>query len=228
MVGAGIDCGACRRAARRRRAIHQPGLFLLPAGRPPAGPTRAGSLADRAQRAGRLLGLSRLEGHAGAARQFHAPERIRAGARRSRGLHAAGRDQRHGARARQRQGRDRRRHRQDAPRGRSAQPAGEPEVAHGIIVVGVPAATGSKRSGEVWLCPVTGKVACRSGAGRTVAALSSITTWCGAGSSSVNGTARRETFDVKLDTLADARFSLADIDRAAVLLQSGSATQRPA
>ena len=77
-----------------RRAVHQPGLFVLPAGRQAVrrlcrahGPARA--LLQR-----RLLGLPRLEGHAGQPRQHRTPAQLRAGARRRPGLHAAGGDRR--------------------------------------------------------------------------------------------------------------------------------------
>jgi len=99
-------------------------------------------------------------------------------------------------------------------------------VADGVITVGVPAATGSHRSGEVWLCPVTGKARVSIGRGenrgRTVVYHNVVRRWVKLG----DWHGQAETFRVKLKTLPDARFSIADIDRAAALLQSGSA-QRP-
>ena len=62
--------GPRRRAARGHRAVHQPRLFVLSAGRQIARRTGARSVAADDEPAGRLLGLSRLEGHAGAARPF--------------------------------------------------------------------------------------------------------------------------------------------------------------
>ena len=85
----------------------------------------ARSLCHRAEPRGRLLGLSRLEGHACAARPFQPPARLCQGARRPRSLHAAGRDQRRGPRARQRQGRDRARDRADTRAERTVDASGE-------------------------------------------------------------------------------------------------------
>jgi hypothetical protein len=100
------------------------------------------------------------------------------------------------------------------------------KVAGGIITVGVPAATGNHRSGEVWLCPVTGKARVSIGRGenrgRTVVYHNVVRRWVKLG----DWHGKAEIFRVKLSTLPDARFSIADIDRAAVLLQSGS-TKRP-
>ncbi len=96
------------------------------------------------------------------------------------------------------------------------------QVANGVVTVEVPAATGSKRSGEVWLCPVTGKARVKIGRGenrgRTIAYHNVVRRWVKLGD--WNGKA--QTFRVKLSDLPDAKFSLADIDHVAVLLQSGS------
>ncbi len=95
------------------------------------------------------------------------------------------------------------------------------DVADGVVTVNVPAATGSKRSAEVWLCPVTGKAPVKIGRGenrgRTVVYHNVVRRWVKLGD--WNGKA--ETFRIKLGDLPDARFSLSDIDHAAVLLQSG-------
>ena len=100
------------------------------------------------------------------------------------------------------------------------------KVAKGVITVGVPAATGKHASGEVWLCPVTAKARVSIGRGenrgRTVVYHNVVRRWVKLGA----WHGKAETFRVKLATLPDARFSIADIDRAAVLLQSGSA-QKP-
>ena len=100
------------------------------------------------------------------------------------------------------------------------------KVADGVITVGVPAATGKHASGEVWLCPVTAKARVSIGRGenkgRTVVYHNVVRRWVKLGA----WHGKAETFRVKLATLPDARFSIADIDRAAVLLQSGSA-QKP-
>ncbi|MEJ2624613.1 MAG: DUF1223 domain-containing protein [Pseudolabrys sp.] len=100
------------------------------------------------------------------------------------------------------------------------------KVDDGTITVAVPAATGEHTSGEVWLCPVTAKARVSIGRGenrgRTVVYHNVVRRWVKLGA----WHGKAETFRVKLATLPDARFSIADIDRAAVLLQSGSA-QRP-
>ncbi len=96
------------------------------------------------------------------------------------------------------------------------------DVANGVITVNVPAATGGKRSGEIWLCPVTGKARVVIGRGenrgRTIVYHNVVRRWLKLGD--WNGKA--QTFRVKLSDLPDAKFSMADIDHAAVLLQSGS------
>lgn len=96
------------------------------------------------------------------------------------------------------------------------------DVDDGTAIVKVPAAIGNQRSGEIWLCPVTGKARVVIGRGenrgRTIVYHNVVRRWIKLGD--WHGTA--ETFRVKLSDLPDGRFSLADIDRAAVLLQSGS------
>jgi hypothetical protein len=96
-------------------------------------------------------------------------------------------------------------------------------VADGVVTVKVPAATGAKRSGEVWLCPVTAKAPVKIGRGenrgRTIAYHNVVRRWVKLGD--WNGEA--QTFSAKLGDLPDGNFALADIDRAAVLLQSGRA-----
>ena len=54
-----------RRASRGGRAVHQPGLLVLPAGRCDHGQAGAASRRRRDHPAGDLLGSARLEGHAG-------------------------------------------------------------------------------------------------------------------------------------------------------------------
>lgn len=95
------------------------------------------------------------------------------------------------------------------------------QVADGVVTVKVPAATGARRSGEVWLCPVTAKTPVKIGRGenrgRTIIYHNVVRRWVKLGD--WNGKA--QTFHVKLSDLPTARFSLRDIDRTAVLLQSG-------
>ncbi len=62
--GRGHPPGPCR-AARRGGAVHLAGLLVLPARRQDHRRPRQRPLRDRAEHADRLLGLSRLEGHAG-------------------------------------------------------------------------------------------------------------------------------------------------------------------
>ena len=95
-------------------------------------------------------------------------------------------------------------------------------VADGVITVEVPAATGNKRSGEVWLCPVTSQARVVIGRGenrgRTIVYHNVVRRWVKLG----DWHGEKQTFRVKLTELPDAKFSIADIDHAAVLLQSGS------
>ena len=61
------------------RALHQPGLLLLPAGGRAPHRARRPRRGDRAGAARRLLGLSRLEGRLRPARQHRPPARLRQG-----------------------------------------------------------------------------------------------------------------------------------------------------
>ena len=97
------------RSARRGRTVHLAGLLVMSAGRQDHRRTRQGSVRHRAEHADRLLGLSRLEGHAGGLALQRAPESLFADARRSRRLHAAGDRQRLDAGDRQRSRQHRRR-----------------------------------------------------------------------------------------------------------------------
>jgi hypothetical protein len=98
-------------------------------------------------------------------------------------------------------------------------------VADGKVSVNVPAANGENASAEVWLCPITGKaqVAIERGEnrGHTLAYTNVVRRWVKLGDWS--GTA--ETFSVPVAELADADFSLRDIDRVAVIVQSGVAAK---
>jgi hypothetical protein len=100
------------------------------------------------------------------------------------------------------------------------------QVAAGVVTVQVPAASGAHRNGEVWLCPVTGKVRVSIGRGenrgRTVIYHNVVRRWVKLG----DWRGQAQTFRVKLSDLPNPKFSIADIDHAAVLLQSGS-KQKP-
>jgi hypothetical protein len=95
------------------------------------------------------------------------------------------------------------------------------KVADGTVTVNVPAATGAHGSGEVWLCPISGKVAVAVGRGenrgRTITYTNVVRRWVKLGT----WDGKAETFSYKLADLPTNRFSLADIDRLDVLVQSG-------
>jgi len=99
-------------------------------------------------------------------------------------------------------------------------------VADGVVTVDVPASKGIKRNGEVWLCPVTGKVRVSIGRGEnrghTIVYHNVVRRWFKLG----DWHGEKQTFRVKLSELPDAKFSLVDVDRAAVLLQDGG-KQKP-
>ena len=94
-------------------------------------------------------------------------------------------------------------------------------VANGKVSVAVPAASGEHGSAEIWLCPITGKaqVTIERGEnrGHTLAYTNVVRRWVKLGD--WNGKA--ETFSVPVTSLADADFSVQDIDRVAVIVQSG-------
>ena len=98
-------------------------------------------------------------------------------------------------------------------------------VADGKVSVAVPAAGGEQASAEIWLCPITGKaqVTIERGEnrGHTLAYTNVVRRWVKLGD--WNGKA--ETFSVPVASLADADFSVQDIDRVAVIVQSGDAAK---
>jgi hypothetical protein len=98
-------------------------------------------------------------------------------------------------------------------------------VAGGKVMVNVPAADGAPGSAEVWLCPITGKaqVAIERGEnrGHTLTYTNVVRRWVKLGE--WNGKA--ETFSVPVASLPDTDFSAQDIDRVAVLVQSGVAAK---
>jgi hypothetical protein len=98
-------------------------------------------------------------------------------------------------------------------------------VAEGKVSVNVPAANGENASAEVWLCPITGKaqVAIERGEnrGHTLAYTNVVRRWVKLG----DWSGKAETFSVPVAELADADFSLRDIDRVAVIVQSGVAAK---
>jgi len=98
-------------------------------------------------------------------------------------------------------------------------------VADGKVSVNVPAANGENASAEVWLCPITGKaqIAIERGEnrGHTLAYTNVVRRWVKLG----DWSGKAETFSVPVAELADADFSLRDIDRVAVIVQSGVAAK---
>ena len=98
-------------------------------------------------------------------------------------------------------------------------------VAGGKVTVNVPAAKDQHGSAEVWLCPITGKAQVTIGRGEnrghTLAYYNVVRRWVKLGE--WNGQA--ETFNVPLASLPDAEFSLQDIDRVSVVVQSGVAAK---
>lgn len=98
-------------------------------------------------------------------------------------------------------------------------------VGDGKVTVNVPAAQSELRSGEVWLCPVTGKVSVEVGRGenhdRTLTYHNVVRRWVKLGD--WNG--KSETFSVPLTELPKGEYSLKDINRLDVVVQSGAAAK---
>ena len=98
-------------------------------------------------------------------------------------------------------------------------------VAEGKVSVNVPAANGENASAEVWVCPITGKaqIAIERGEnrGHTLAYTNVVRRWVKLG----DWSGKAETFSLPVAELADADFSLRDIDRVAVIVQSGVAAK---
>jgi len=98
-------------------------------------------------------------------------------------------------------------------------------VADGKVSVTISAANGEQRSAEVWLCPITGQaqVAIERGEnrGHTLAYTNVVRRWVKLG----DWSGKAETFSLPMAELADADFSMRDIDRVAVIVQSGVAAK---
>ncbi len=92
----------------------------------------------------------------------------------------------------------------------------------GTVTVMLPAVTDADRSGTVWLCPITSKVAVKVGRGEnrghTLTYTNVVRRWVKLGE--WDGKAR--SFSYKLADLPDKQFTLADVDRLDVLVQSGT------
>ena len=89
----------------------------------------------------------------------------------------------------------------------------------------VPAAKDEQGSAEIWLCPVTSKaqvaIARGENRGHTLTYTNVVRRWVKLGV----WTGKAETFSLPLASLPDAEFSLQDIDRIAVVVQSGVAAK---
>ena len=96
-------------------------------------------------------------------------------------------------------------------------------VADGKVTVKVPEAQGEKHSGEVWLCPVTSKIAVHIGRGenhdRMLTYHNVVRRWIKLGD--WNGNAA--TYSVALSDVLKSDNSLKDVDRLDVVVQSGAA-----
>jgi hypothetical protein len=98
-------------------------------------------------------------------------------------------------------------------------------VADGKVSVNVPAAGGEQRSAEVWLCPISGKVQVMiergENRGHTIAYSNVVRRWVKLG----DWSGKAETFNLPVADLANADLLLRDIDRVAVIVQSGVAAK---
>ena len=98
-------------------------------------------------------------------------------------------------------------------------------VVDGKVAVNVPAAKDEHRSGEVWLCPVTSKVSVDVGRGenhnRTLTYHNVVRRWVKLG----DWSGKAETFSIPLSELPKGDYSLKDIDRLDVVVQSGVAAK---
>jgi hypothetical protein len=98
-------------------------------------------------------------------------------------------------------------------------------VADGVVTVTLPAAGNGVRSGEVWLCPVSGKVAVMVGRGEnrghTLIYHDVVRRWVKLG----DWTGGAQTFTYKVADLPTGDFSLTDVDRVDVVVQGGVATR---
>src|SRR5262245_65419198 len=94
-------------------------------------------------------------------------------------------------------------------------------VADGKVTVNIPAAHGEHRSGEVWLCPISKKVAVQIGRGenhnQTLTYHNVVRRWIKLGD--WNGQAQTFTLTVNDITMGD--YSFQDIAQLAVIVQNG-------
>ena len=98
-------------------------------------------------------------------------------------------------------------------------------VADGKVTVYVPAAEGAQDSAEVWLCPVTASAPVTIGrgenTGRTLTYSNVVRGWVKLGV----WTGQAATFSISLSDVFDTGYPLGEIDRLAVIVQSGVAAK---
>jgi hypothetical protein len=98
-------------------------------------------------------------------------------------------------------------------------------VADGTVTVTVPAVAGTHNSGEVWLCPITGKAEVAVGRGenhgRTLTYTNVVRRWVKLG----DWKGEAQTFTLPVAKIADTDVALKDVDRLTVVVQSGAATK---
>ena len=99
------------------------------------------------------------------------------------------------------------------------------KIADGKVTVDVPAADGNPDSAEVWLCPITASapvaIARGENSGHTLTYNNVVRRWVKLGVWS----GKAETFSIALSDLSGAGFAIEDIDRLAVVVQSGVAAK---
>ena len=98
-------------------------------------------------------------------------------------------------------------------------------VVDGKITVDIPAADGNPDSAEVWLCPITTSAPVAIGrgenSGRTLTYNNVVRRWIKLGV----WRGKAETFSIPVSDMSGAGYAIADIDRLAVVVQSGVAAK---
>jgi hypothetical protein len=98
-------------------------------------------------------------------------------------------------------------------------------VADGKVTVAVPAAKDEHTSGEVWICPVTGKATIAIGRGenrgKSITYSNVVRRWVKLG----DWKGAAQTFTIPLADLANADVALKDFDQLSVVVQSGVAVK---
>jgi hypothetical protein len=98
-------------------------------------------------------------------------------------------------------------------------------VADGTVTVNVPAANNENNSGEVWLSPITSKAPVTimrgENSGQTLTYTNVVRRWVKLG----DWTGKAASFSIPVSNLPDESYSLGDVDRLAVFVQSGVAAK---